>query len=190
MIAADRQYTIFMAVLPLVLSLLAHALPGATGLSLAAQVRGERGSPNSLLLVLVAGGALMGSAASIRELVKEREVYRRERAIGLSRNAYLMSKLAVLSLITGAQVILLSLLGNLGRPAPDVAVALGSPTAEIVIALMGRTARSYPQALTPSSAAPWPRTPASGTPRLGSSLMRRSRPCPVAPHRASSHRYS
>jgi ABC-type multidrug transport system ATPase subunit len=141
-ISADRQYLIFMAVLPLVLSLLAHALPGATGLSWAAQVHGARGSPNSLLLVLVVGAALMGSAASIREVVKEREIYRRERAIGLSRGAYLMSKLAVLSLISGAQATLLGLLGNLGRPPPDVAVVLESPTAEIVVALIGVTVAS------------------------------------------------
>lgn len=36
-----------------------------------------------LLLVLINGGALMGAAASVRELVKERAIYRRERAIGL-----------------------------------------------------------------------------------------------------------
>jgi ABC transport system ATP-binding/permease protein len=151
-IAADRQYAIFMAVLPLVLSLLAHALPGATGLSWAALVHGERGSPNSLLLVFVIGGALMGSAASIRELVKEREIYRRERAIGLSRGAYLLSKLTVLSLITGAQAILLGLLGNLGRPAPDTAVVLGSPTAEIVVALIGVTVASMVVGITVSAA--------------------------------------
>ncbi|HEV7453146.1 MAG TPA: FHA domain-containing protein [Pseudonocardiaceae bacterium] len=151
-IAADRQYTIFMAVLPLVLSLLTHALPGAAGLSLAAQLRGERGAPNSILLVLVIGGALMGSAASIRELVKEREIYRRERAIGLSRGAYLMSKLAVLCLITGAQAILLGLLGNLGRPPPDAAVVLGSPMVEIVVALIGVTVGSMVLGLVVSAA--------------------------------------
>jgi ABC-type multidrug transport system ATPase subunit/pSer/pThr/pTyr-binding forkhead associated (FHA) protein len=151
-IAADRQYMIFMAALPLVLSLLAHALPGATGLSWTAQVHGARGSPNSLLLVLVVGAALMGSAASIREVVKEREIYRRERAIGLSRGAYLMSKLAVLSLITGAQATLLGLLGNLGRPPPDVAVVLESPTAEIVVALIGVTVASMVIGLAVSTA--------------------------------------
>lgn len=141
-IAADRQYTIFMAVLPLVLSLLAHALPGATGLSMSEQLAGRPGAPNSLLLVFVVGAALMGSAASIRELVKEREIYRRERAIGLSRMAYLSSKLVVLAVITGVQATALGLLGNLGRPAPDSAVALGSPTLEIVLALAGVTVAS------------------------------------------------
>ncbi len=151
-ITADRQYTIFMAVLPLVLSLIAHALPGAAGLSEAAQHRGVRGSPDTLLLILVVGGALMGSAASIRELVKEREIYRRERAIGLSRHAYLASKLVVLGAVTGVQAILLALLGNLGRPAPDSAVVLGSPTLEIVVAVIGVTVASMVVGLAVSAA--------------------------------------
>jgi ABC-type multidrug transport system ATPase subunit len=151
-IAADRQYALFMAILPIVLSLLAHALPGATGLSMAAQLRGERGAPNSLLLVFVVSAALMGSAASIRELVKEREIYRRERAIGLSNTAYLMSKLAVLTLISGAQAVVLGLLGGLGRPAPDEAVLLGSSTAEIVVALIGVSVASMTVGLAVSAA--------------------------------------
>ncbi|WP_219419295.1 FHA domain-containing protein [Pseudonocardia nigra] len=87
-IAADRQYAVFLAVLPLVLSLLARLVPGDAGLSVSAAVAAGSGQPNQLLLVLVLGGALMGIAASIRELVKERPVYRRERAIGLSLGAY------------------------------------------------------------------------------------------------------
>ncbi len=134
-VLADKQYTIFMVALPLLLSVLTHALPGETGLSQAAQARGTPGSPNSLLLVFVVGAALMGSAAAIREIVKEREIYKRERAIGLSRGAYLASKLTVLVVITGLQAVLLGVLGMWGRPAPDEAVLLGSGTAEIVVAL-------------------------------------------------------
>jgi ABC transport system ATP-binding/permease protein len=141
-IAADRQYTIFMIALPLVLSLLAHALPGEAGLSVARNLGGSLGAPNSLLLVFVIGAALMGSAASIRELVKEREIYRRERAIGLSRAAYLTSKLVVLAVITGVQALVLGLLGNLGRPGPDAAVVLSDPMLEIVVALAGVTIAS------------------------------------------------
>jgi len=48
----------------------------------------------------------MGAAASVRELVKERPIYRRERAIGLSIGAYLTSKILVLGIITGLQATL------------------------------------------------------------------------------------
>ncbi|WP_018332006.1 FHA domain-containing protein [Actinomycetospora chiangmaiensis] len=141
-IAADRQYLIFMAALPLVLSLLAHALPGDAGLSIVEQQHGAAGAPNSLWLVLVVGAALMGSAASIRELVKEREIYRRERAIGLSRGAYLASKLVILGVIVGLQAVVLGVLGTIGRPPPDAAVLLGSPVVEIVVALVVLTLAS------------------------------------------------
>ncbi|NYD34562.1 FHA domain-containing protein [Actinomycetospora corticicola] len=141
-IAADRQYLIFMAALPLVLSVLAHALPGEAGLSMTEQLRGAAGAPHLLWLVLVVGAALMGSAASIRELVKEREIYRRERAIGLSRGAYLTSKLVVLGAIVGVQAVVLGVLGTVGRPSPDEPVLLGSGIAEIVVALVLLTAAS------------------------------------------------
>lgn len=95
-IAADRQYAIFLAVLPLVLSLLARAEPGSAGLSVAAATAGGDPQPAQLLLVLVIGAALMGAAASVRELVKERSIYCRERAVGLSAWAYLSSKIVVL----------------------------------------------------------------------------------------------
>ncbi len=141
-IASDRQYLIFMAALPLVLSVLAHALPGDAGLSMLEQLRGAAGAPNSIWLVLVVGAALMGSAASIRELVKEREIYRRERAIGLSRSAYLASKLAVLGVIVGVQAVVLGVLGTIGRPPPDAAVFLSSPVVEIVVTLVMLTVAS------------------------------------------------
>jgi hypothetical protein len=94
----------------------------------------------------------MGSAASIREVVKEREIYRRERAIGLSRGAYLASKLMVLIVITGVQAVLLGLLGMLGRPGPDEPVLLGSGTTEIVIALCGVAVASMALGLAVSAA--------------------------------------
>ncbi|MEJ2887830.1 ATP-binding cassette domain-containing protein [Actinomycetospora aeridis] len=151
-VLADRQYTIFMAVLPLLLAVLTHALPGDTGLSQAAQARGTPGNPNSLLLVFIVGAALMGSAAAIREVVKEREIYRRERAIGLSRGAYLASKLTVLVVITGIQAVLLGVLGMIGRPGPDEAVLLGSGSVEIVVALVGVTVASMALGLAVSAA--------------------------------------
>ncbi|GAA4903787.1 FHA modulated ABC efflux pump with fused ATPase and integral membrane subunit [Actinomycetospora succinea] len=141
-IAADRQYTIFMVALPLLLAALSHALPVDTGLSLAEQMRGVPGAPQSLLMVFVVGAALMGSAASIRELVKEREIYRRERAIGLARNAYLLSKVVVLGLVTGLQGIVLGVLGQIGRPGPDEAVVLGNAQLEILVAIAGITIAS------------------------------------------------
>jgi ABC transport system ATP-binding/permease protein len=151
-IGSDRQFLAFMAGLPLVLTLLMHALPGDSGLSLVSQLSGQKGLPSSLLLVLVVGGALMGANASIRELVKEREIYRRERAIGMSRWAYLASKLVVLSLITGLQAVALGFLGNLGRPSPDAPLFFTQPMLEIVVAIAALTVVSMTLGLMVSAA--------------------------------------
>jgi ABC transport system ATP-binding/permease protein len=138
-VAADRQYALFLAALPLVLSLLARLVPGSSGLSVHAALAAGEFQPSQLLLVLVLGGALMGIAASIRELVKERPVYRRERAIGLSLGAYLASKLLVLGVIAAAQAAVFTVLALLGRTWPDGAVLLGSGFAEVLVAVVAVT---------------------------------------------------
>lgn len=141
-IASDKQYAISLAVLPLMLSLLARLVPGDSGLSVTAALGAADAQPLQLLLVLVVGGALVGLAASIRELVKERPVYVRERAIGLSLPAYLVSKLLVLGVITGLQAVLFTLLATLGRDGPDEALVLGSPVAEVLLAVVAVTVAS------------------------------------------------
>ncbi|MFC9549770.1 ATP-binding cassette domain-containing protein [Rhodococcus sp. NPDC056960] len=141
-IAADRQYTVFLVALPLLLSLFTHAVPGTAGLSLTQAAAQHSNEPGQLLVLLIIGGALMGCAASVREIVKEQAIYRREHAIGLSRNAYLASKLAVLSVITGLQGLVLGILGTVGRPGPDDASLLGSGEAEIAVAVIAVTVTS------------------------------------------------
>jgi ABC-type multidrug transport system ATPase subunit/pSer/pThr/pTyr-binding forkhead associated (FHA) protein len=138
-IASDRQYAISLAVLPLVMSLLARAVPGSSGLSVAAALSAEDRSPNQLLIVLIIGASLMGAAASVRELVKERPVYQRERAIGLSIGAYLVSKVLVLVVITGLQATFFTLISLLGRPGPDDPVVLPWGRVEILLAVLGVT---------------------------------------------------
>ncbi|MCF7553398.1 FHA domain-containing protein [Pseudonocardia sp. WMMC193] len=138
-IAADRQYAAFLVGLPLVLAALARLVPGDSGLSTREAVQLKEFQPSQLMLVLILGGALMGIAASIRELVKERPVYVRERAIGLSIPAYLLSKLAVLGLITGLQAAVFTLLALVGRRMPDDAVLLGSGLLEVLLAVVGVT---------------------------------------------------
>ncbi len=131
-IAADRPYLVFLAVLPAVLSLLARATPGSDGLSVAART----GQPRQLLLILVLGAALMGSAAAVRELVKEKPIYQRERAAGLSLTAYLGSKLAVLAGITALQAVVLTVLATVGEPGADRPLILtGLPTGDVAIAV-------------------------------------------------------
>ena len=141
-IAADRAFLILTVALPFVLALFAHTVPGAQGLSVSYGMTHDGShSPGQLLLVLIIGGCLMGGAASVREIVKERPIFERERAIGLSWTAYLASKVVVLGVITGVQATLLALLGVAGDPGPDDGL-LGSGTFDVLVAIIGVTIAS------------------------------------------------
>ncbi|GAA1849858.1 hypothetical protein GCM10009836_32040 [Pseudonocardia ailaonensis] len=133
-IAADRPYAAFLVGLPLFLALLARIVPGSSGLSTSEAIRLGELQPSQLVLVITLGGALMGIAASIREITKERAIYVRERGIGLSLPAYLLSKLLVLGVVTTVQAAAFAVLALVGRPMPDGASALGSGLLEVVLA--------------------------------------------------------
>ena len=134
-IAADRQYAIFLGALPLVLSLLARAVPGEAGLSVGTAAAAGNRQPGLLLLVLVLGGALMGAAVAIRELVKERAIYSHERAVGLSSGAYLLSKIVVLAAVVGVQGVVFTAAGLAGRPGPDDPLVAGGDL-EVLLAVL------------------------------------------------------
>jgi ABC transport system ATP-binding/permease protein len=138
-IAADRQYSVTLLILPLLLSLFAHAVPGKAGLSVAKAIEKTSTQPSQLLVLLIIGGGLMGCAASIREIVKERAIYQREHGIGLSRGAYLASKLVVLSVITSLQGLILGFLGVVFLPGPDESLVLPWPRAETAVAVVAVT---------------------------------------------------
>ena len=68
--------------------------------------------------------------------MKERPIYGRERAAGLSTASYLSSKLAVLGLISGVQAGIMVLIGLLGRKLPTSGSLIHAiPLAELIIAL-------------------------------------------------------
>jgi ABC-type multidrug transport system ATPase subunit len=129
-IAADRGYLLFLGLMPIVLGLLTYALSGS-GLG-----GGFAGNPSAvqILLVIVVSACLAGTASSVRELVKERSIYVRERAAGLSSGAYLCSKLLVLGVISVVQVAVLVAIGLAGRPMPAHGAFLtNAPLAELLI---------------------------------------------------------
>jgi ABC transport system ATP-binding/permease protein len=131
-IAADRGYVLFMGLLPLVLGLLIRFVPAMQGLA------GPNGnmSAQELLQILVTCACLAGTASSVRELVKERPIYIRELAAGLSSGAYLLSKLTLLGAISVAQSCVIVLLGLAGRQMPAHGALLrGYPLLELIIAV-------------------------------------------------------
>jgi ABC transport system ATP-binding/permease protein len=136
-IASDRGYLIFMGLLPLILGVLIYSVGGPLGLG---GPPGRNTTAEEVLLMLVICQCLAGAASSIRELVKERPIYIRERAAGLSSGAYLFSKLLVLGVISVAQSVVLVLLGVALEPLPPHGAFLPGPSLVellIGIALLG-----------------------------------------------------
>jgi ABC transport system ATP-binding/permease protein len=127
-LAADRTFLAIMIALPFVMGAMARALAGS-------RLTGE--TAMNALLILCVGGVLTGAANAVRELVKERVIYRRERAVGLSRSAYLMSKVVVLGTVTVVQAVVLTLVALLGVDlnTPGGAGVLLPPLVEIALAV-------------------------------------------------------
>ncbi|WKV75566.1 FHA domain-containing protein [Streptomyces sp. PCS3-D2] len=127
-LAADRTFLAIMIALPFVMGAMARALAGS---------RLTQETAINALLILSVGGVLTGAANAVRELVKERVIYRRERAVGLSRSAYLMSKVVVLGAVTVAQAVVLTLVALYGVDlnAPGGRGVLLNPLLEITIAV-------------------------------------------------------
>ncbi|GMA38605.1 ATP-binding cassette domain-containing protein [Mobilicoccus caccae] len=133
-LAADRSYALFIALLPLVLAALVAAVPGKAGFGMPAAP--DLSEAAELLVVLMVGAAFMGMASSCRDLVGERPIYRRERAVGLSPHAYLLAKLAVFGLLAAVQSALLVGLVFLVKPPPDTGVVIGAGWLEIYAAVV------------------------------------------------------
>ncbi|MER6313172.1 FHA domain-containing protein [Streptomyces sp. NPDC001581] len=127
-LGADRTFLAIMIGLPFVMGCLARALAGSA-------LTAETGL--NALFILVLGGVLTGAANAVRELVKERVIYQRERAVGLSRSAYLMSKVVVLGVLTIAQAVVLTVVGLAGvdTNAPGGKGIFMPPLIEITLAV-------------------------------------------------------
>ncbi|KUL40924.1 ABC transporter ATP-binding protein [Streptomyces sp. NRRL F-4489] len=127
-LSSDRTFLIIMVALPFVMGAMAHGISGGkmTG-----------GGAATVLLVLCVGAVLTGAANAVRELVKERVIYQRERAVGLSRSAYLMSKVLVLGTVTVVQAVVLTLVALFGvrLDAPGGSGVLLPPLLEITLAV-------------------------------------------------------
>jgi ABC-type multidrug transport system ATPase subunit/pSer/pThr/pTyr-binding forkhead associated (FHA) protein len=129
---ADRLYAALLLGLPLGLAALLHVIPGGDGLARPGGPLGRSLEAEQLLVVLIVGAVFIGLAGGIRELVRERAIYRRERAVGLSPAAYLGSKLAVFAAVNAVQAALFTLVGLAGRDGPADALVLRWPLLELI----------------------------------------------------------
>nr|WP_301148406.1 FHA domain-containing protein [Mycobacterium simiae] len=118
LVVADRAYFIFLAVLPFILGSLSLTVPGSNGFQLPGANAGTPDESAQILALLMPAAAFMGTALTIRDLVGERAIFRREQAVGLSTTAYLLAKTAVLCGFAVVQSAIITAIVALGKSAP------------------------------------------------------------------------
>ena len=134
LLVADHGYLLLLVLLPFIVGLLPLTVAGHAGFNKA------DGStplePKHIVALLNFGAVLMGTTLTVRDLIGERLVFRREQAVGLSASAYLLAKIVVYSAVAVAQSAVLVLVvtaPKVGKRAPSGASALGSPMLELFV---------------------------------------------------------
>jgi ABC-type multidrug transport system ATPase subunit/pSer/pThr/pTyr-binding forkhead associated (FHA) protein len=129
-LVADRRVAAYLLAELLIPALLILALVGRHALNAA---KGGAGSAQTLIGAIVVAAAVIGAANGVREIVKESALYGRERAVGLSRSAYLFSKILLIGLVTAIQVALLTFIATRGSDGPGVSNLLRPPVLELTV---------------------------------------------------------
>ncbi|MER5779702.1 FHA domain-containing protein [Streptomyces sp. NPDC002039] len=134
-IASDKGFIGLMLILPAVLGVVSTVIPAKFGLAPPVAPSRFNGDAGTIMLILAVGMCFSGAANSVRELIKERVIYERERATGLSRSAYLMSKVIVLGVITAIQGVIICGIGFYPRDLPTEGLLM-PPAVEICLSVI------------------------------------------------------
>ncbi|MFE6040018.1 FHA domain-containing protein [Streptomyces sp. NPDC056452] len=134
-IASDKGFLLLMVLLPAVLGVVSVVIPAEFGLAEPEPPSRFNGKAGTIMLILAVGMCFAAAANSVRELIKERVIYERERATGLSRSAYLLSKVIVLGVITAFQGVIICGIGFSTRKLPDEGLFM-PPAVEICVSII------------------------------------------------------
>jgi ABC-type multidrug transport system ATPase subunit/pSer/pThr/pTyr-binding forkhead associated (FHA) protein len=140
LISADRRNTLLLFAQAPILGLLMLGSFGDGNLKPGTTAAAENST--TVLLSLVLAASYLGASNAIREIVKERAILARERSVGLSVWAYVMSKTVVLGAITVVESFVLTYIALLRQGGLQHGVVLHSGRIEIclVVSLTGVTA--------------------------------------------------
>ncbi|ULE33723.1 FHA domain-containing protein [Mycobacterium sp. IDR2000157661] len=140
LIVSDRGYFLFLAVLPFIMGVLSLSVPGDVGFGVpvpAIQGGAAPNEPGQILVLLNVGAIFMGTALTIRALIGERAIFRREQAVGLSTTAYLLAKVfvfAIFALLQSAIVVSINVWGKSWGPgAVTSGAVIGNRTLELYV---------------------------------------------------------
>ena len=134
LVISDRGYTLFLALLPFLIGVLTLTVRGKTGYGMGDPTSNSPNQPDQILVMLTVGAVFMGTALTIRDLVGERPIFRREQAVGLSTMAYLLAKIAVFSVFATVQAAIATVISVVGWGQPIAnAVVLGNVSFELFV---------------------------------------------------------
>jgi len=154
LILADRGYLLFLAVLPFILGTLSALVPGDAGFGIVNLHGRAPDEPADIMILLNVSAVFMGAALTIRDLIGERTIFRREHGVGLSAWAYLFAKIMVFCLIAAVQTAVLTAIVVVGKGGPTRgAVVMGDPILELYLTLAVTAAVSAVMGLAMSAAA-------------------------------------
>jgi ABC transport system ATP-binding/permease protein len=135
LVISDRGYTIFLAVLPFLIGALSLTVKGPKpGLGPADPLGLAPTQPQYIMVLLNIGAVFMGTALTIRDLIGERAIFRREQAVGLTTGAYLLAKVMVFCIFATLQAAIAVFIVRLGKGAPtQPALFFGDPTVSLFV---------------------------------------------------------
>ncbi len=136
LVVADRAYFVFLALLPFILGALSLTVPGDRGFGFAEPTSNTPDEAAQILNLLSIAAVFMGTALTIRDLIGERAIFRREQAVGLSTWAYLGAKVSVFCAFAIVQAAVTTGIVLLGKGVPtQQAVLLGNPSFELFVSI-------------------------------------------------------
>ena len=119
LVISDRGYSVFLAILPFLIGALSLTVKGPIpGLGPADPLGLAPTQPQYIMVLLNIGAVFMGTALTIRDLIGERPIFRREQAVGLSTTAYLLAKVTVFCIFATVQAGISTIIVRLGKGAP------------------------------------------------------------------------
>ncbi|HEY3870861.1 MAG TPA: ATP-binding cassette domain-containing protein [Actinocrinis sp.] len=142
LISADRRNTLLLMAQGPILGLLMLAAFGKD--NLVPGTAAAATNSTTVLLALILAASYLGASNAIREIVKERPILVRERSVGLSVWAYVLSKAIVLGVMTVIESFILTYIALLRQGGPGTGVLLANGRLEIavVVSLTGLAAMS------------------------------------------------
>ncbi|MET0898758.1 MAG: FHA domain-containing protein [Mycobacterium sp.] len=140
LIVSDRGYFIFLAILPFIMGVLSLSVPGTMGFGVPDPMGNAPNEPGQMLVLLNVGAIFMGTALTVRDLIGERAIFRREQAVGLSTTAYLLAKVCIYAVFAILQSSIVTAITVLGKGGPTQgSVSFLPPTAELFVVMAATT---------------------------------------------------